>query len=319
MKKYTLLLLLFPFIISAQDFTMVDNVVRSAYKNVTSIENLAKRIDYDFKTDVEKTRAVFTWLTHNVRYQEHYSKLLKEPEFLVYFSEDHLKRIIKTKQEKKIKEAFEDRTAVCEGFSLLFKRICDLMNLENELIYGYTKPSGDYVGILATTKNHVWNAVKVNNKWIIIDPTYGAGQSYNGVWIREFNPTFFNTSMSILNRTHFPSETKWLNFQKQQKLEKFCSEPVVRNAFFKHKVDIVEPKKGVIDVKDNNLIKFKIRGVKNIKSLLYVFTNDGTVRTPKVRNKEGYNDYYFQKPKEDTTLHIYINNELALEYAVKVE
>ena len=63
MKKYTLLLLLFPFIISAQDFTMVDNVVKSAYKNVTSIENLAKRIDYDFKTDVEKTRAVFTWLT----------------------------------------------------------------------------------------------------------------------------------------------------------------------------------------------------------------------------------------------------------------
>ncbi|SNR16710.1 transglutaminase domain-containing protein [Tenacibaculum jejuense] len=319
MKKYLLLLLLFPSLISAQDFTMVDNVTRSAYKNEKSVISLAERIDYDFKTDVEKVRAVYTWITYNITYRKEYSRFLKEPEFLVYFSEEHLKYIQKQKEEKKIANTFNKRAGVCEGFSLLFKKLCDLLKIENELVLGYTKPSVDYVGILATRKNHVWNAVKVQDKWIMIDATFGAGVISNGLWLRKFNPNYFDVSLNLLNRTHFPSAIKWRNFQKQKTLKDFCNDPMMRDAFFKHRIKIEEPKKGVITLKKKGDIKFKIKGVKNKQSISYAFTNEGIFRKPKVKVKKGYSDYYLQRPRQDTALHIYIDNELALEYKVKLD
>ncbi len=319
MKKYTLIVLLFPFLIFAQDFTMVDNVTRSAYKRVTTITDLAEHIDYDFKTDIEKVRAVYIWLTHNIMYREKYSRMLTAPEFLVYYSEEDVEKALMAKTEKKILNTFNNRQGVCEGYALLFKRICDLMHIENELVYGYTKTSGDYIGFIPKTKNHVWNAVKIKDRWMMIDATYGAGYVSQKIWYRKFNNTFFDVQPEVLNKTHFPSEIKWRYFLKLKSLDDFCKDPVVTNAYFKHKIDVIEPKNGVIEAKNKSFIKFKIKGVKQMQSLLYVLGSEKVIRIPKVTNKIGYSNYYLKKPKNNTTLQIYIDNELTLEYTVKVE
>ncbi|WP_299624712.1 transglutaminase domain-containing protein [uncultured Tenacibaculum sp.] len=319
MKKFSLLLFLIPLITFPQDFTKVDNVTRAAYKKVTTIDALAERINNDFETDIEKVRSVFTWLTFNVSYRLHYSKTLEAPEFFVYLNDEDLEKVLIAKEEKKITDAFYNRQAVCEGYSLLFKRICDLLKIENEMVFGYTKASGDYVGVIPKGKNHVWNAVKVNNKWMMIDATYGAGYISKNIWIKKFNDTFFDAKKKVLNGTHYPGDPKWRRFLGQKELREFCQDPVVKSAYFKHNLDVLEPKQGVIDLKNKSHLKFKIKGLKHMQSLLYVYGKEGMIRTPEVSGKKEYRDYYFKKPKEDTTLHIYVDNELALEYIVKVE
>lgn len=316
MKRFTVFFLFISVFSFSQDFSVVDNVSRSAYKKVKSIEDLASRIDYDFKTDLEKVRAIFIWLTYNISYREKQSKLLKSPEFLVYYNEDHLQRILKEKDEKVMTKVFNERSGVCYGFSLLFNRVCDLLNIENELVFGYVKKE---IGIIPKTKNHVWNAVKIKNKWLMIDPTHSAGYAFNGMWKREFNPMYFDVKPEVLNKTHFPSKIKWRRFLKQKELDDFCSDPVVKGAFFKQNIDILESKKGIIELKEKNYIDFKIKGIKDVKSILYSYADEGIIKIPEVSKRKNYNRYFFKRPKRSTTLQIYINNELALEYAVKVD
>ncbi|WP_299676312.1 transglutaminase domain-containing protein [uncultured Tenacibaculum sp.] len=319
MKKYILLLLLFPSLIFAQDFTIVDNVTRSAYKNVKSVMSLAERIDYDFKTDEEKVRAIFIWLTYNMTYKYNPSTLLESPEFLVYYTEDHLNEIIKYKKERKMLKSFEERLAICEGFALIFKRACDLMGIKNELVYGFTKPSGYKVGAIPKAKNHVWNAVNVNGKWMMIDATYGTGQVFNNVWMRDFNEDFFNAKREMLRRTHFPSDYKWRRFLNQKNLADFCYDPIIKNAFFKHDIAVVEPKGGIIKLDKNGPIKLKIKGIKNTNSLLYAFGGDRFAKSPATYERTNFSEFHLQKPKEDSRLLIFLDNELVMEYLVKVD
>ena len=57
MKKITLLLFIFSFNLFSQDLKKVDKIIYS-YHSITSAEQLAKRIDYDFKTDLEKLKGI---------------------------------------------------------------------------------------------------------------------------------------------------------------------------------------------------------------------------------------------------------------------
>ncbi len=321
MKKgvFLLLLLCFTNSLVGQDLKKVDKIIRS-YKDPVSIKSLSKRIDYDFKKPIEKVRAAFTWVALNIRYYKENSNLLKAPEFTAYFSEDDLKRIHKRKNEELINKTFLKREAVCEGYALLLKKVYDLLHIENELVFGYSKSSVKSIGVIPSTKNHVWNAVKISGKWMMLDATYSSGELYfDGSWKREFKTAYFNAPKEILNATHYPSDKRWQDFLKQKELKDFCNDPFIQNAYFKHKIAVVEPTQGIIKLKKGRKIRFKINGLNDSKSVKYLYFYDRKVRIPKMISKSfSEQEIYFEKPNQNTTLHIYVENELALEYKVEL-
>ncbi len=318
MKKGILLLLLFGYSNSliSQDLKKVDKFIRS-YKNPVSIESLSKRIDYDFKMPIEKVRAAFTWVALNIRYYKENSNLLEPPKFRVYFNEDDLKRAQLRNQENKIKETFYKREAVCEGYALLLKKIFGLLDIENELIYGYSKSSVNSIGIIPSKKNHVWNAVKIGDKWMMLDATYASGEIYLGAFKENFKPRYFNAKKEMLSTTHYPSEKRWQKFLSQKKLKTFCNDPFIQNAYFKHRIAVLEPKEGTIILEKEKNIRLEINGLKNDQSVKYLYAYDKVVRIPKmISKKSSAKEIYFKKPNQNTTLHIYVENELALEYKI---
>lgn len=319
MKKKQLLslVLLINFIVNSQDLNKVDKIIRS-YKDPVSIKSLSERIDYDFKKPMEKVRAVYTWIATNIRYHEYSSNLIEGERSIVYFNDEDLKRRKRIEQRKKAKKTFNKREAVCEGYSYLFKKICDNLKIENELVFGYTKYSANTIGYLATTKNHVWNVVKINGEWIMLDVTFSAGESYSGVWKRKFNPSFFNLKKEILRTSHFPEKKKWKEFLNQQELKEFCEAPLIKKTFFKHDIDIIEPLNGTIIADKKKKILFKVDGLEKDKTIKYMFWSDNKVRVARVKNRDLIKEFYLQNPKENTILSIYIENELALEYKIKL-
>ncbi|CAM1374245.1 transglutaminase domain-containing protein [Tenacibaculum xiamenense] len=295
----------------------VDKIIRS-YKNVSSINELYQRIDYDFDSELEKTRAIFTWIAINLTYND--SNVIPSPEFMAYYNDDSLKRLQGYKNERVLEKAFENRRAVCAGYSLLFKKMCDLMKIENVLIKGYTKTSANKIGIIPRKKNHVWNAVKVNNKWLLMDVTFGSGYNYRGVWQNELNTEYFDCSKEKMKVTHFPSEIFWREYLGHNKLEEFCYQPFFMDAFVKSNLTIISPKNGEIKLKkEDERISLKLRGIKKGSTVLCMYSNDGIVRKPRIsKEEEGFN-YSFKKPFQSTFLNIYIDNTLAVQYKVLVE
>ncbi|WP_299122077.1 transglutaminase domain-containing protein [uncultured Tenacibaculum sp.] len=320
MKKIIFSLFVFFYSLNffSQDFETVDKVMLS-YQEPKSIKNLAERIDYDFKSDIEKVRAIYTWMCLNIAYDLPSTKTLKSPEFVNYSNKDDFRRTQTQIIQEIINKAFRKRKGICLEYSLLFSQLCNLMNIENELIYGYTKLSVNKIGYIPTGKNHVWNAVKINNEWLFIDTTYGAGYIYRGVWQKEQNLNYFNAKKENLRLTHFPFAKNWQVLLKQKPLVEFCYEPFYQNAYLKYNIEIIGPNIGEIDVKNKKKIHLKIKRQKNVENIKYIFSYDNKVRTARIINDNLVTNIYLKKPKQNTNLHVYVENELALQYKIKTE
>lgn len=312
------LLLFFNTLLNAQNLKKVDAIIYS-YIEPNSIEELSNRIDYDFKTDLEKVRAIYNWIALNIEYDVFKTTVLNSPEFFIYQNNDDLNRIKRIQTIKQINKTFDSKKGVCVDYALLFNKICNLLNIKNELVYGYTKSSVNQIGIIPTSKNHVWNAVYINNKWIMIDVTYGSGYVYKNVWQKKLNLDYFNASKEKLKLTHFPSKKIWQDHLNQKPLKEFCLAPFYKDIYFKQKLNIIEPESGLIRIDNNNKrIYLKIDKLLDTNNILYLYSSDNVVRKPIIKKEKHITSISFKNPKENTNLHIYIENKLALEYKIRV-
>ncbi len=104
-------------------------------------------------TDVEKVIFANDWLVNNIVYDNH------------YYGHGHpYYPIVKGK-------------AVCEGYAKGFKYLMDKMGIETKYVTGY---------VISKSKKlfHAWNAVKIDDGWYYVDPTWsdlanhGVGYAY---------------------------------------------------------------------------------------------------------------------------------------------
>ena len=317
MEKITLLFFIFSLNLFTQDLNKVDQIIKS-YHSVNSIEELAKSIDYNFKTDLEKLKAIYTWTALNIEYYEEKTLLLKAPRVIVYTDESDLKRREIRKNKKLILDVFTTRKAVCKGYALLVKKMCDLLNLENELIKGYARVNTNDIEYLPKEKNHVWNAVKLDNKWIFMDVTFGSAYLINENWKTKLN-YYFNIPLKNLQKTHYPSEKKWLDLMQQNSLKQFSYTPVFSNPFFISKAKLLFPLNGKISIDKRKKIVLNLKGIESSTKILYSYNKGINTKKPVIYNTSNYQQIIMNSPNDDSDLNIYFNNELALQYRVIIQ
>lgn len=309
MKNILLFLLLFTVQLSSQNLIKVDGIVRS-YKSDFTIEELSKKIDYDFKTDLEKIRAAFYWLALNITYDISISnaKIIKSPELFIYFNDDDLKRRISYKNDEIVNETLRSKKAVCNGIALSFQKICNLLKIENELIKGYTQTNFNNINNTPKTKNHIWNAVNIKNRWVFVDVTFSIDNSNNYSKPRR---SYFDISKNTLQLSHYPSEQKWRDIIGQNSLKKFCNQPIFSAIFFKEKVELLSPKKGEIYSKTRTLL-FEFKNLKPYTEVKYGFEN--IIKKAKIEFKNDIANLELKVPNRNLKLTIYFNGKSALEY-----
>ena len=104
----------------------------------------------------EKVCAIYNWITHNIAYDvKSLQKGSLEPETAV--------------------KTFRRRKGVCEGYARLFAGMCETAGIPVIKINGYAKDWNFDDGDKLYIPRHCWNAVRLNNKWQLVDATWGAG------------------------------------------------------------------------------------------------------------------------------------------------
>jgi transglutaminase/protease-like cytokinesis protein 3 len=173
-----------------------------------NIEKLSKYCIKGAKSKKELAELIYYWIALNINYDvESYQNGLN----------------INTSAEC----TFANKKSICEGYSKLYKELCDKVGLECVLISGFAKGYG-YTGERINSPNHSWNAVKISNKWQLIDVTWGSG------YVELINDTlvykkllcvrylFDNPDDFILE--HFPEDSKWQLLKKKISLDDFYSQ-----------------------------------------------------------------------------------------------
>lgn len=164
---------------------------------VTSLSSLALALTEPFPSALDKARALFTWLHHNVSY-----------DVASFFNN----AIPSQDPESTLRSGL----AVCAGYAELFATLALHSGLEAVVVgghgkgYGYSENPGSppppYEG------NHAWNAVKLApNYWHLIDPCWGAGHIQGppeSTYTAALSTENFISPPSIFGRKHFPQQPR---------------------------------------------------------------------------------------------------------------
>lgn len=303
--------------IFAQDFSAVDHVV-DAYPRYTKPESLANKIKSDFRTDLNKARAIFKWLANNIRYnlEELYNPRISYR--YSYSSEEERLQKIQAIKDKIVKDAFLTKLGVCEEYAQSFKKVADLIGLESQVIKGNVRNSVRQIGMNPKGTNHAWNLVKINNRWIILDATWAAGYLFNGRWVKSFNDYFFDIDHKKIGKTHYPDDRKWRVLLNSGNINTFYIQPIYSPTFLKSDLELVSPKSGIIQLNNSKKIELKIRNLAPGQMIYYNYLGQKYSKRPEISYYRDVATLTIENPGRNTELFLYLDRFLVLEYKVLV-
>ncbi len=173
----------------AINFLLLDKAVRSLPK-ADSIETTVAQLADLAKTDTEKVRAVYIWMTSNIAYDAS-----------AYFSG---RRAVTNPT-----EVFRTGKSICQGYAELFNSLARGLGLDSRLISGYAKGYAYRDRSRFRRTNHAWNAVLVDESWRLMDSTWGAGHVSNRSFVWDFSDFWFDCPPDLFLWTHLPAEEEW--------------------------------------------------------------------------------------------------------------
>jgi transglutaminase/protease-like cytokinesis protein 3 len=174
---------------NAKDYQYIDSIMRCCpAQHTRSAEDIARYIASKFNSENDKLRAAYSWISQQISYDvgAMYVGLKYK------YESEVVERVLKTRQ------------TVCFGYVVTFKAIAAHLGLKIIVVRGYTKQNGK-IDVIP----HAWCAVKYNNRWRLIDPTWSSGYLSSGVFHRRFNDKWFLVHPDTMINTHIPFDPVW--------------------------------------------------------------------------------------------------------------
>ncbi|KAG5648476.1 hypothetical protein DXG03_003087 [Asterophora parasitica] len=182
--------------LECRDFSHVDaHAALFPRHTVASLDNLAYDLTEPFPYEIEKARAIFTWLHHNIAYDAD-----------AFFSGNI--------QPSTAESTLSSGLAVCDGYSGLFKSLAERVGIQAHKVVGH----GKGVGYEATgpgqpvpqySSGHAWNCAFLDGNWHLIDACWGAGALDGSTYQQRFAPMWFTSPPVEFGKTHFPEDPSY--------------------------------------------------------------------------------------------------------------
>lgn len=306
------------------DFTVANNIAKLNYGHeLDNLPVLAHKLTHKLDSDVEKFRAIYIWVCENICVDSNQgNKVLNKrrklkSDSIAYksWNDNYLDNTFKRlKKQKK---------AVCTGFAYLIKELCFLVNIDCEIINGFARTATTNSESLELA-NHSWNAVKLNNKWYLVDAIWASGYIDNGRFIRDYNDGYFLADPVLFAKSHYPIKKEWLLNNELEDSE-FNASPIIYGETYKHNIIPEYPKALITEVVKNESIKFQLKELKEcdiseIKLVQYIGKNEYLLKIENIKNNDNTITFTSKlKHKGWYDVHLKINNDIVATYTFKVK
>lgn len=204
-----------------------------------SPDSLTRLLTSGLESDREKVRAIFRWITANVRYRVRPPRLTTA---LRDTARDGL-----SLDERVAWQVLRNREGVCEGYARLFNTLCGYAGIRSVLVTGYARNDHDRTD-RSFYPNHSWNAVRIDSAWQLIDATWAAG--YFRVSTDEFvaalDEQYFFADPMLFIRSHYPEDLRWSLLESPPALGEFRHAPFRTQAALKYRIAGITPASGLL-------------------------------------------------------------------------
>ncbi|MBX2947204.1 MAG: hypothetical protein KF725_15345 [Cyclobacteriaceae bacterium] len=306
------------------DFKKADSTAKQYQgHSLQDIRSLSLKLTTSLSSDVEKFRAIYRWTCLNIENDpvlflknQHKRKKLKSTEARDKWNKQ-LNTIVFETLVKKHK-------TVCTGYAYLVKELAYHAGLNCEIVDGYGRTAAANIGGTGVI-NHSWNAVQLNGKWYLCDPTWSSGavDMEKRIFIKNYNDAYFLAEPKLFIRNHYPLDTTWMLVTEKPSLYKFLNRTLIYSSFYDFNIEQVLPETFNVIIErgkplfiqfsqpsDGHTINLIINGPKGVVTL-----------TPQLKKEpNGLNmiEHSFSS-KGLHTLHVLLNSSYVFTYSVLVK
>jgi len=306
------------------DFTGIDQKVK--FIRITETDSLAKQLAALGKTDIEKVRAIFRWITEHIDYNMKVFNRNKNAVTNGFIFEDTVDSAapLPSLNERVAEKVLRRKTAFCDGYSRLFKALCDHAGMRSEIIMGYARNMNGRSGNRFAV-NHTWNTVYIDSTWHLLDVTWASGfVSYSNEYVRQYNDFYFLTPPEQFVADHYPEDLQWTLLSNPPDLREFRQGPFRYSSFVRAGITSYSPVSGIIEASIGDSIKIELK-TKNITGNFFiadtpVLGSSEPVLNPVINgNSEKINFTYTISDKAGDWLYVFYNEEIVMRYKLNLK
>ena len=311
------------------NFKKADSIALSLKgENLTNLPELSYKLTSNLKTDAERFRAIYRWVCDNIA--NDYTLYLRNSRQRQRFKKDSLKLTAwNTKFRTKLFNRLRKRKqTICTGYAYLVKTLADFANIDCKIVQGYGRVSTTNIETL-DLPNHSWNAVNLNNKWYLCDPTWASGipSPKTNKFIFQYNDGFFLANPKLFAVNHFPVDKQWwlLDGSDIPSFDTFLSSPVLYGNAYKKLELHNAPQQMHHNIKPLDKVIFKYQLKDNTKTQNIKLGFDNGFSTWKNQPTSiSINDKSLEVEHQFTQtgfydVHLYIDDDLISTYTVEVK
>ncbi len=288
---------------------------------------LTYHLTSELQTDVEKFRAIYTWVCTNI--ENDYSSYQRTIRKRKKFAEDQ--EALKKWNDEAVPKVFENlikhKKTACTGYAYILREMASLADIQCKIINGYGRTSS-VIPNEKSIPNHSWNTVELNGKWYLCDPTWSAGRIYIDEDGARFEADYFDGYFlalpEIFIKNHYPLELKASLLNKPPTLKQFIEGPVIYKEAFKLNVFPVAPATMNLNTRKNENIEFTFSSSEDLldsEISLAIFNGKSKKEinpdVKKIENSYTVSHTFVKAWHYD--VHLKIDESLVFTYVVKVK
>ncbi len=314
-----------------QAFTQLRPVVPvftfSTDKDLRSPKYLAEYLTHNNTSDKEKVQSIFSWITANISYRVREKNRERNADN-IEITDDFGDSLYLSKSTDEIiaEKVLKKRSAYCDGYSRLFKTLCNYAGIQCEVVSGYAR-TGLSVKRSGFNPNHKWNVVKIDSSWNLIDVTWASGYISQGEFVQRYDAFYYLTPPQAFIKDHLPEDLKWTLLTDPPVAKEFKQSPFIYNAFSQYDIVSYKPATGFIDAQIGDTLAFEIQTYNRSNALqilpLYETINDQVVNDSTVRK---YDTGSLQNLRQSFTVvpglnwvYVVYNHEAVLRYRINIK
>lgn len=269
-----------------KDILRIDNLMMQLPdSSARSTEEIAGYIRTNFKSLSDRTYAIFSWITGNIRYDV-------DNMFSIDFYQP---------SDNVVNNVLKSRTGVCLHYADLYKDIADKSGIKTYVILGYTRQKG-----LTDHIPHAWCASLIDTTWYLIDPAWGSGYFENGNFHKQRNLKYYKIPPSRFIKTHIPFDPIW----------QFLNYPVTNFDFYNYETST--DKSGTFFNYADSINKYDGKSeLEKMESSIYRIKHNGITNVLIYRELKYLNDQIMVK-KYNHALTLYNESVSQLNEAIRI-
>ena len=310
------------------DFHNADSIAKLYKgKKLDNIATLTYKLTLPLPTQVEKFRAIYTWVStniendywYNVKNQKKREQLKNDRQGLIAWNNDFRKQVFK--------KLLKEQKTICTGYAYLIKEMAALVDINCVIVDGFGRTVASNIEVSSGIPNHSWNAVQLNDKWYLCDATWSSGvfNLQEDRFIAEYYDGYFLTSPELFVKNHYPLDDQWICLTNKPSLEEFLNGPIVYRGAFKYQLIPLKPNTLKSQITKNESLTFMLQAPENTHTdnlkLELVSGGNVSIAKPDIsRTQEGLLaiTHTFNRIGQ-YDVHLKMDNEYLITYTIKVK